>query len=80
MGRILSSHDKAKILLFLGNQNDSSLFPLCWFCPVSLRAHISFDIDSVKTRSSSIWKVGKEGGKCNFLLFDDKREAFQTLG
>ena len=21
---------------------------------------------------SSIWKVGKEGGKCNFLLFDDK--------
>ena len=26
----------------------------------------------VNQQSSSIWKVGKEGGKCNFLLFDDK--------
>ena len=23
-------------------------------------------------QSSSIWKVGKEGGKCYFLLFDDQ--------
>ena len=23
-------------------------------------------------QNSSIWKVGKEGGKCNFLLFDAK--------
>ena len=25
-----------------------------------------------KWQSSSMWEVGKEGGKCNFLLFDDK--------
>ena len=30
-------------------------------------------------QSSSIWKVGKEGGKCNFLLFDDKRVALDIL-
>ena len=37
---------------------------------VSLWTNIGFLGTS---RTSSIWKVGKEGGKCNLLLFDDQR-------
>ena len=36
---------------------------------VSLWANIGFLGTS---RISSIWKEGKEGGRCNFLLFDDQ--------
>ena len=39
---------------------------------VSLGANIGFMGTS---RTSSIWKVGKEGGKSNFLLSDDQKMA-----
>ena len=64
MGRKFSSHDEANIILFPVNQNAGfGFFPMgpLWVCTLI-----------PGNQQSSIWKVGKEGGKCKFLLFDDK--------
>ena len=43
-------------------------YPFAGFGFASLWANIGFLGTSI---ISSIWKVDKEGGKCNFLLLDD---------
>ena len=61
--------EKEIVFSWWDKTNDSSLFLFCWFWVCFPLGPYRFLRDST---GSSIWKVGKEGGKCSILLLHNK--------